>query len=596
MKKRMHIFTTLSMGLCLFSIQAAGKALDRIIATEADAVLSVRDISELRETWKDHPLVRDCEDASLSELFNSLFVRAGDDTEPPDFQEALAEFGLDAAELFELFPGQAGLVLYNLSELLLQDSERPDLAILAEFSGSAERLNELMRIQFERNAKAQQERNPALEHELIEEHFMGETLYFDEVFDGEEAYIEDGYALVDGLFVLASPEERLRTLVESIKAGNDQPIARSTSYQRARGESGPVDVMFYLNFESFAPLLNEALLKQTMSGGMAMFGVSGPSLSAALGLHALQGFSFDVKVTAEGVRAHSALIYREKSGLLKLLAYGEGALPSAAFVPDGALSTTVSLFDISEMLARLEALLGVASPSTPALLDIQLQQIKTKTGVDLRSALLENFGTEVVTFSIMSDPRPNQNAVAPAEQVYVLEIKDAAALSNALEALKDRLPGARAQIKTRDFAGETIHTFSSPTDPAAVQAPGYAFSYVVTRSHLIFNTGRIGTIQSVLTSMQSSDSGFWQRGDIQALVDRIRKPGAVSRSYTDFGQVVTALLESFMGASLLAGGEFSQDSLTMASEVDLPWHLMTETREARDGIFSQMILLRKEGP
>lgn len=300
----------------------------------------------------------------------------------------------------------------------------------------------------------------------------------------------------------------------------------------------------YLNFESFVPTLNEALLKQTMPGGMAMFGVSGPSLSAALGLRALQAFSFDFKLQEDGITSHSAITYREKSGFLELLTYDEGALPPAYFVPEGALSSTVSLFDISEMFARLEALLGVASPSTPALLNIQLQQIKTKTGVDLRSALLENFGAEVVTFSIMPEERPGENGLAPAEQVYVLQIKDAAALSNALEALKDMVPGARAQIKTRDFSGETIHTFTSPADPAALHSPAYAFSYVVTRTHLIFNIGQIGTIQSVLISMQSSDSGFWQRGDIQALVDRIDQAGAVSRSYADFGQVVAAVLDS----------------------------------------------------
>ena len=573
---------------------AANKSLDRIITTDADAMFTVRDISELRTAWQEHPLVRDFEEASLAELFQPLFGQGRDDADSSGFDELLDEFGLDREGLFELFPGQAGLALFNLAGLVLQDADRPDMAILADFSGSAERLDELMQIQFERNAKAQQENNPAIEHEMITEYFMGETLYFDEVFDGEDTYIEDGYALVDGIFVLASPEERLRTTVESIKAGGGQSLARSAAYRRVREESGPVDAMFYLNFESFVPVLQEALLQQPLPGGMAMFGLSGPSLNAALALKALQAFSLDLKVDADWLTSHSALTYREKSGFLGLLAYGEGALPPAEFVPAGALSSSVSLFDLSEMFARLEALLGVASPSAPALINIQLQQIKTKTGVDLRSALLENFGTEMVTFSILPEDRPGGNSLAPAEEVYVMQIKDAAALSGALEALKDIVPGARGQIETRDFAGQTIHTFNTPRNPSAPAAPAYDFSYVVTRTHLIFNMGRIGTIQRVLTSMQSGDTGFWQRADIQDLIDRVGKPAAVSRSYTDLGQALASIIESIHSATQFTGNGKTIDASEIPSDLDLPWHFLTQTYEARDGLFSHMILQRKE--
>lgn len=569
-----------------------GKAFDRIIATDADAIFTLRDISALREAWKEHPLVLDLAEASLADLFGQAFASSGDADEQAGFKELLEEFNLDVEEIFTLFPGQAGLALYNFADLVMQKSERPDLAILAEFSASSERLDELMQIQFERNAKAQQEKNPEVEHTLIREYFMGETLYFDEVFDGEKTYIEDGYALVDGIFILASPEERLRTMVESIKAGSEAPLARSAPYQRVSEASGIVDGRFYVNFEAFLPTLNEALLGGTMPPPLAMFGMSGSSLGQALSLGDWQAFSFDFKVQEAGIRAHSAIIFREKTGLFKLLAYGEGALPAAHYVPTGALSSAVSRFDLSEMFAQLEAFLGAASPTAPVLLNIQLQQIKSNTGVDLRRALLQNFGTEVVSFSILPEEGPGNNALAPAEQVYVFQIKDAAALSGALEALKDLVPGARAQIQTREFEGETIHTFSNAG--AAVpegSPPAQDFSYVVTRTHLIANVGRIGTLQRVLTSMQSGDAGFWQQPKIEALVERVGTPGAVARSYTDLGQALTSLLESIQEAQQLTG---KGSRIETPSSIELPWHFLTETYEARDGLFSQMILLRKE--
>ncbi|MFU8847417.1 MAG: hypothetical protein ACNA77_01700 [Opitutales bacterium] len=576
----------------VLAAQSSGKALDRIIATDADAVLTVRNISELRAAWKEHPLVLDLADTSLVDTISALITPLGSATKPGGLDELLEEFHLDAEALLQLFPGQAGLVLYNFAEQILQDAESQDLAILAEFSGTPERLDELMQIQFERNAKAQKEANPEVEHELIREYFMGETLYFDEVFDGEKTYIEDGYALVDGIFILATPEERLRTLVESIKAGTDAPLASSPAYQRVREASGPVDGLFYINFESFLPALNQALLRGTVPAPMAMFGMSGSSLSAALALRDWQGLGFDFKVQEDGLRAQSAIIYREKSGLFKLLAYGEGALPPAHYVPTGALSSSVSRFDLSEMFARLEAFLGAASPTAPALLNIQLQQIKTNSGVDLRRALLQNFGTEVVSFSILPQKGPVGNPLAPAEQVYVFQIKDAAALSGGLEALKDLVPGARGQIQTRDFGGEIIHTFSNAGAPTVGDVPAYNFSYVVTRTHLIASLGSIGTLQRVLTSMQSGDSGFWQEAEIEALIERVGAPGVVvARSYTDLGQALSSMLESIQEAQQLTS---RGSRISAPTSIDMPWHFLAETYEAPDGLFSRMILQRKE--
>jgi len=237
-------------------------------------------------------------------------------------------------------------------------------------------------------------------------------------------------------------------------------------------------------------------------------------------------------------------------------------------------------------------ILGTASPSAPALLNIQLQQIQTRTGVDLRRALLGNFGTEMVSFSILPEAGPAENAPIVAEQVYVLEIRDAAALSGALEALKDMIPGVRGQIQTRDFAGETIHSFTSPANPAMPAAPANSFSYVVTRTHLILCAGRVGTLQSVLTAMQSGDSGFWQSAAIQPLVEQFGNKAAVSRTYTDLAQAMESLFKTMESVRQLSANAAVHAPAKMP---ELPWHFLAETYSAREGLFSHMMLTRKEG-
>ena len=163
----------------------------------------------------------------------------------------------------------------------------PEVTFMFEFTGDAERLDELMQVQFERNAM-QQEENPFIEHEMVTEVFMGETLYFDERFDGEETVVEDGYALVDGVFVLAAPEERLRIAVEAIKEGANEPLSDSEYYIRAEEVGGLSDLRMFLNLGPMMDGFDRAIAMSPGVQGLAMMGVTPNSFSDALSLSSLR--------------------------------------------------------------------------------------------------------------------------------------------------------------------------------------------------------------------------------------------------------------------------------------------------------------------
>jgi len=575
------------------NIHASAKPFAAIVSADLDLFLSLRSFTEIRETWETHPLAEAVADQSAQEFFAPLFA-GSDEADSPGFTEVMKEeFGLTWDELFKLFPGQASLVIYNLPEVMLGKEEYPDMAILAEFSGSRERLDELMNIQFERNAKSHKERNPQAEHELIKETFMGETLYFDEAFDGERTYIEDGYALVDGIFILAT-EERLRSTVEAIIAGGGESLAASANYRRIYEDFDPADVNLYINMESLIPPLNTAMQAQALKGGMAMFGVSGQSLDKALQLGVLKAFNLSVKLTKDGALSHSALTYREKAGILKLLAYGDGRLPEAPYVPEQIFSSSVSLFDFSQMIAQIEALIGTASPSAPALLDIQLQNVKRQTGVDLRSAILQNFEPELVSLAVIPEASRSATNVLEPDQLLVVKIKDAETLSSAVEAIMDLIPGARAQIKNQEFKGETIYTIEGFADPSMSDAPVQSVSYVITRTHLLFNIGRVGLLQQVLSAMQSQSSGFWQLPEVEALFDPISEANPVTRSYVDISQMMHTIFLSMVEASQGFGSDKALDASKIPESLDIPFIAVTEMNEFPDGLFGRSLLLLKE--
>ncbi|MEM8867838.1 MAG: hypothetical protein AAGC73_06185 [Verrucomicrobiota bacterium] len=570
------------------------KPFSSILGEDAEMFLYVKRLSESRNALLDHPFYEMSEDEELHEFFE-LFSDSSDDldTEEPGFVEVLKEdFGLTVDELFELFPGQGGFVFFSLTEMIMDEADYPDMAILLEYEGEREKLDELLQIQFERNAASQKAINPAIEHELKEESFMGETLYFDEVFDGVDTYVEDGYALVEGIFILASPEDRLRSIVESIKKGPDAALDENASYLNAVDASGTAaDISLYLNLEKIMPVLSEAFVGGMMESGLATYGVTSSSLEKALSFNSLLSFYMDFELEEEGIRLHSNLIHSGKTGLLSLLSYKSGLLPEATYIPDDLLSASVSLFDMGAMLSSLESLLNTASPALAPMIDIQLQKIQTQTGVDFRSAILENLGTELVNFSMMEDA--SDDLIIPvAQQYYVLEIKDGDSLARAIETLKDLVPGGRAFIEAQEFEGQTIFTVQTPQVPNPHVDPELRFSYLITRSSLIMGYGKIGNLQKMLTDMNdSSAEGIFQDPEVEALFERIAQPNPVARSYADLSAFIEPMIAGFRQAGMIGG---------IGADLEIPdalsggFRILTETNEDENGIYSRALLIINE--
>ena len=568
-----------------------------IIGEDVDLFVTVRSVSETREQWATHPIVELFEDEELLDFFDRITAEdavedAADEEE--DFDDMLDAFGLTMDELFELFPGQASLAFYKLADQMLDQADREEMVLMAEFSGDADRLNELMQIQFERNMAAQQEVNPLVEHEMIEESFMGETLYFDETFNGETTYIEDGYAFVNGIVVLAAPESRLREAVESIKEGASDPIADSDVYRRSREDGGRGDLSVYVNLENLMPPLNAALADLPLMNNLAMFGVTSQSLQNALSLESLQGLYADLDLIDDGVLAHYGMIYGEKLGFLSLLSYEQGELPEARYVPEGVLSSAVSLFDLSAMFANLENVLTSASPTLPPLIDMQMQMMQTNTGVDLRSSILENFGSSVVSLSVLNEARLDGVAMAEPQQLFMIELKDSQALAQAIEAFKDMVPGARAMIEAQEYEGQTIYTIHGPTDPNVPEEQQVDVSYVLTRSELIVNVGRVGLLHKVLSRMSEGGDGLWQSFEVEALFERIEQPNAVARSYVNAEQMVEPFFQSLLQAGEMSGLTTHMSADQIPSDLDASYRLISEVNEAPDSLFGRTLMIKSE--
>ena len=588
MKKILSIILLTACSSCV----ALALPFQQMISEDVELFFNIRNLSELREQWAEHPMAEIFQDESLLELFESLNnAEETEDESAGFFVEMKNTFGLSKDEFFELFPGQVSLAFYNITDQILQNGKRVEFIAMAEFSGDEKRLNELAQIQFERNAEMQKAANPQIEHEMIEEVFMGETLYFDETFDGETTYVEDGYALVDGILVLATPESRLREAVEIIKEGTETSISDSAPYKRSREHSGRGDIGLYVNLAELIPSLNTALENLPIYNMLALFGVTPQSLKSALSLESMEGVSMDFDVVADGILGYFGILYSEKSGLLSLLEYAEGDLPEARYVPGKVLNSSIALFDLSAMYGSLEKILGNVSPQVVSMLDIQMQAIQTNTGVDLRTSILENFGTQIVGFSILKEEVSNVMELLQPQQVIVIDLRDAEAFGQALNALIDNAQALRSSIDESVFEGETIYSIVVPNDPSQ---PPMEIHYTITRSKFILITGQVILLHSVISSMGQDDDGLWQEPETLALFERIGQPNAVNRTYYDAEQFIGALFKALASSDNFDNIPESLQSGKIPQSLKGPFRLVSETNEAPGGLFGRTLIIKSQ--
>ena len=572
------------------SYMVAALPLQQMIRDDVGLLFNIRNLTELREQCSGHPMAGIFQDESLQEWFKSLNGSEKSEEESTGFFVEMENvFGLSEDEFFELFPGQISLAFYDISNQILRNGKPMEFIFLAEFSGDEERLNELAQIQFERNAEMQKADNPQIEHEMVEEIFMGETLHFDETFDGEKTYVEDGYALVDGILVLATPESRLREAVEAIKEGMKNPISDFGPYKRSRERSGRGDVGVYLNLVELMPSLNTALEQSPIYNSLAFFGVTAQSLQSALSLESLEGFFLDFDMVADGILGYHGILYSEKSGLLSLLEYVEGELPEARYVPDNVLNSAIMSFDLSAMYRSLEEILGNASPQVINLMDIQMQTIQANTGVDLRAGILENFGTQIVSFSVLKEEVSNVMELLQPQQVIVIDLKDAEAFSQALNALIDSAQGLRPSIDESVFEGETIYSIVTPNEPPQTTME---IHYTITRSKFILTIGHISLLHSVLSKMGQDDDGFWQDPDTLALFERIEQPNAVSRTCYDVEQLISALFKTLASSNSFGDVPESLQSGEVPQSLKGAYRFVSEANEAPEGLFGRTLIIK----
>ena len=136
-----------------------------------------------------------------------------------DYWDGLLEMGLGYS-LEEFLAGLPGQVVLAFPELESAFGENPSFGLAAHV-GEAQRVSELMSFLLEFTASRAPE---GVEYQDTEEEFFGEILHLQQVVRGREVSEGLGWAVVDGVAIVAQPKAYLQELVASLKKGRaDEP-------------------------------------------------------------------------------------------------------------------------------------------------------------------------------------------------------------------------------------------------------------------------------------------------------------------------------------------------------------------------------------
>lgn len=486
---------------------AAEPPLEEILSDRCDLVVLVEDAPSLRKKWKENPLARAWEDPQVRKFFAPLRERMGIDRWD---EEARKETGFTVDEILGILQGRCVIGVWGLAEAIEQAgteaAPEPHAAILASVGERAGDLKKLI----EQGLEKDREKAPAgtrIEEET--EEFQGETLHFRVETKGDDRKETAGWAVVSGIAAFAEGRTTLQEVVASLKAGRAKaPFAASPHFRKARARSKG-DLLLFMNLEPTMEALSKKI--REAPANPAMMPDKAPK---ALGLDVLKAAYASIELSAEATHLDAGLLYTENRGLVKLLTFQEGECPRPAFLHDGLLQAWCGRFSLGECWDGVEEILAGMSPGVAMALQMQLAQVKTQSGVDLRKQLLGSLGTEIVVAKSLSAPaKPgDEPTLSRTDDLVALSVRNRKDLEAGLEAVKAMADDGGELFEKREFLGSTIYTLKTPqTDEDGREQ---AVSYAVTDRYLLLGTGSAAPVEAALRNLAKPGRSVWDRPEV----------------------------------------------------------------------------------
>jgi len=582
----------------------------RALPEDTVACFYIRNLKSFSEKWKSHPF-----NAYTHELFAGKSKQTGKsrksgrfDTRKngeKSFSDAIEEeLGVSLEKIPDIFPGQWAVAMIgsDIEDFLETDGrkkKRKDLPLvsLMEHNGDTDAIVSMIRSSAAFDAKKE-----GSKHRIVEERYLGASLYIEEIEKNNHVYDAGGYAIAGNVFVMATKIPRLKETVARLYEKDEQSIYDSKRFSDAMDRIGKDDAYFYIDLAMPVKWIRRAAIKfgrKNRSGGQKQNGpqfFSPQRFLSALHLESFAAIFAGIDVSDPVSRIDSGLFLNDRKGMASLLRYGRGPLRLPDYIADDVVGARVSLFDLPHFLTRLESLVNTAMPMAGGIYNGYLAQIKAETGVDVKESLLKNLGPGITIIDFNRDISPAAAGSArkysenKTSQVVGISISDRQGFTTAVEAIKTII-GGPDRFQKQTYLGYDIYTLKNP---AQTTGPIQGISYAVCDDTCFFANGGVDGIKKVIARLKRPGKTIWQTDTLKKAF-KMLPPGNVAISYVDLGHFLKSMASVSRFAEMgLEHGKKRAFNLDENNLPGIPFCLVSAVYFEKQGLFSHALVLKKE--
>ena len=486
---------------------SAATPLINIVDENAPVVISVHDVPALLKNWEKSPWALTWNDEQMKKFLAPLRARMKIDEWD---EQCKAECGYTVRELIAMAKGEA-LVALTGTDFAMGDEPNPadiPLIFAIEIGDNAPKVAKIITA------------NDDKEHTTVHtEEFAGVTIHIYVKSEEKGGGEEFAWAMADGVWLLSPSKATLQKSIDTLQKGKAAAaLVESVRYLQIKKQGGDANVTFLVNMQSFYPALKKMAEARAEKSGSQPLGMTTDALLTALGLDAIKDFYFSINMGEAATEFNGGLTYSEQRGILKLIAYRDGPAAQPAFVSAKWITVASMRFSLLDVYTAIRELLDNMNPAIGGLVQGQIKGLNKQLGIDLERDLLGSLGDELIVANA-THPGASPDAPVPLteyDQLYAISLQNAAAFTNAVEALKRMMgPQADKLFEKRDYLNQAIYTYAGPKT-----AGQKGFSYSVTPKYLFIAAGTPAVIETALQGLDGKQPTLWQKPEVkEALAD-----------------------------------------------------------------------------
>lgn len=438
--------------------------------------------------------------------------------------------------------------------------------------------------------------------EAVEEEFAGVKLHLLTTKVDDKPVGLGGWALVNRTFVYASAPNVLKELVEARKSGRKDAFTDTAIYKSGKDAIADRDGWMLINPPIINGAVREVLVNRRDEARKA--GKPAPGGGMFDPIKTFDAMAFDnmthirisMSLNPDDTRIDTSIGWKEFKGIVTLLQYKADEKPETFLAPADAISVDAGRIDLSATLAVLEGMIRDAFPFAAPMLDVQLDKMKNEEGLDIRSALLANFGDSIVT--ITGEASAGASPIDAMPQVWALSIKDETKLASFIETVLGKVAsqqtgdGTKSVFDEREIMGVKVRDIK--TGGASVPRIAYALH----KNHLLISKGDPVLLNKVIGQLVDPKSGIDTTPAHRAGLARLPE-GGCGVNHADLGRlantVCSAISTSVNNAMTKNGNNADSpfDTSKTPESGDFPFVIVGKAYSTPTGIESHAVLVPK---